>query len=391
MADARLSSYCAAMNLVDRTLAEVVDLFAAREPAPGGGSAAALAGALAAALTEMSAAFALTSLRSTHDAQAVTGANAGAASGAAAARRGGSFARLAAADAAAESDPAIAADPHPDLADHEARLVEVRDRAHELRGELLSLAEDDTRSYAPVLDALAIERSDPDRPARLRAALSAAADVPLAVAVAAAEVGELAFAAAQSGNAHLLGDATVGAVIAEAAARSAARLVELNLAACPQDARLGRAEAAAQRAWGARVAVLGGNDAQGVGAGNLRALRRRPLLPASSSRASAGCATSIARPAWGRHRLGQTGPMPTLYSPTFQSQIRAECELWRSGSECPNQNAKVRAERPIHRDACPNVGVWRPRGGRQTPTAPRDRAQGRRGACSAAQLALSTA
>ena len=319
------------MDLVDRTLAEVVDLLAAREPAPGGGSAAALAGALAAALTEMSAAFALTSLRSIHDAQAVTGANAGAVSGAAAAHGvdpslggvagaaaghgvdpspggvagaaaghgvdpspggvagaaaghgadpspGGVAGAAAghgaepspggAADAAAESDPALAADPHPDLADHESRLVEVRDRAHELRGELLSLAEDDTRSYAPVLDALAIERSDPDRPARLRATLSAAADVPLAVAVAAAEVGELAFAAAQSGNAHLLGDATVGAVIAEAAARSAARLVELNLAACPQDARLGRAGAAAQRAWGARVAVLGGNHAQGVGAGS---------------------------------------------------------------------------------------------------------------------------
>jgi formiminotetrahydrofolate cyclodeaminase len=211
------------MELVDRTLAEVVDRLAAREPAPGGGSAAALAGALAAALTEMTAAFALTSLRSPHDADA------------------------------APADP--------DVAGHQARLVEVGDRARELRRKLLSLAEDDTRSYAPVLDALAIERADPDRPARLRAALTAATDVPLAIAVAAAEVGELAFAAAQAGNAHLLGDATVGAVIAEAAAQSAARIVELNLAACPQDARLGEATAAAQRAWAARMAVLGGTHA----------------------------------------------------------------------------------------------------------------------------------
>jgi methenyltetrahydrofolate cyclohydrolase len=210
------------MELLDRTLAEVVDLFAAREPAPGGGSAAALAGALAAALTEMSAAFALTSLRSAHDPAADAGAV---------------------------------------VAGRQARLVEIRDHARELRGALLSLAEDDTRSYAPVLDALAIERSDPNRPARVQVALAAAADVPLAIAVATAEVGELAVAAAQAGNAHLLGDATVGAVIAEAAARSAARLVELNLAARPQDARLGQAAAAAQRAWAARMAVVAGATA----------------------------------------------------------------------------------------------------------------------------------
>jgi methenyltetrahydrofolate cyclohydrolase len=243
------------MELDDRTFADVLDLLAAREPAPGGGSAAALAGALAAALTEMSAAFALTSVRSAHD------ADAGSAGGADAAPAAGADAAPAAgADAAPAVDTVVAG--------HQARLAEVRDRAHELRGQLLSLAEDDTRSYAPVLEALAIERADPDRPVRLQTALSAAADVPLAIAVAAAEVGELAFAAAQAGNVHLLGDATVGAVIAEGAARSAARLVELNLAACPQDARLGRAEAAARRAWAARMAVLGGNSAQGaVGAG----------------------------------------------------------------------------------------------------------------------------
>jgi methenyltetrahydrofolate cyclohydrolase len=209
------------MELVDRTLAEVVDLVAAREPAPGGGSAAALTGALAAALTEMSAAFALTSLGSATDADAGAGP---------------------------VTDAVVAG--------HDARLVEIRDRAHELRGVLLSLAEDDTRSYAAVLDALATPRSDPDRPARLQVALAAAAEVPLAIAVAAAEVGEMATEVAQAGNAHLLGDATAGALIAEAAARSAARLVELNLAASPQDARLGAAETAAQRAWAARMAVL---------------------------------------------------------------------------------------------------------------------------------------
>jgi methenyltetrahydrofolate cyclohydrolase len=272
------------MSLVDRTLAEVLDRFGARDPAPGGGSAAALTGALAAALTEMSAAFALAPTRSGH-AGSDTGADLAHAADAAVRPKsmpGAGVAFAADGDAAvgpefvpgaglacaADGDAAVGresvlepesvpgANPESEIADQHARWVKVRNRAHDLRGELLSLAEDDTRSYAPVLDALAIERSDPDRPARLRAALAAAADIPLAIAVAAAEVGELALAAAQGGNAHLLGDATAGAVIAEAAARSAARLVELNLAASPQDARLGAAETAAQRAWAARMAVL---------------------------------------------------------------------------------------------------------------------------------------
>jgi methenyltetrahydrofolate cyclohydrolase len=229
------------MELSDRTLAEVIDLLAAREPAPGGGSAAALAGALSAGLTEMSAAFALTASRSTDDA---------------APARDFDCARVAGGDAAS------AGGPDGKVTDHQVRLIEVRDRAHELRGELLSLAEDDTRSYAPVLDALAMQRSDPERARCLRTALAAAAEIPLAIAVAAAEVGELACVAAQAGNEYLLGDASVAAVIAEGAARSAARLVELNLASRPDDARIARAEAAAQRAGAARRAVLGPDRSQ---------------------------------------------------------------------------------------------------------------------------------
>jgi methenyltetrahydrofolate cyclohydrolase len=219
--------YSATMPLDQRTLADALDRFAAREPAPGGGSAAALTGALAAALTEMAAAFAITSLPA---------AAAAAAGGAAATAAGG-------AAATAAGDP--------------ARVAEARDRALELRAHLLSLAEQDTLSYAPVLVALAIERSDPDRPARLQSALAAAAEVPLAIATAAAEVAELAAAAARAGSPHLFGDATAATVLAEAAVRSAVALVELNLDGSPQDARVERAGEMARRAWAAREAVLG--------------------------------------------------------------------------------------------------------------------------------------
>ena len=46
--------------LADRSLGQLLDSVAARTPAPGGGTAAALAGAFAAGLVEMSAKFTLT-------------------------------------------------------------------------------------------------------------------------------------------------------------------------------------------------------------------------------------------------------------------------------------------------------------------------------------------
>jgi formiminotetrahydrofolate cyclodeaminase len=193
------------MALADATVAGLLEQLAARTPAPGGGAAAALAGATAAALTEMAAAFA-----------------------------------LARADADGE------------------RMGAVAHRAGELRARLLELADADDRAYQPVLDALALQREDRRRPAALTAALSAAAEVPLEIASAAAEVAELAAASAQApGNEQLLGDAGAGAIIAEAATRAAAMLVELNLARSPEDPRLGRAAALVQRAAEPRGIVFG--------------------------------------------------------------------------------------------------------------------------------------
>jgi methenyltetrahydrofolate cyclohydrolase len=161
---------------------------AARTPAPGGGASAAAGCALGAALTEMSARF--------------------------------------------------------------AGLDEAAHRAAELRAEGLRLAEADAAAYAPVLEALRLPADDPRREPRLRAASSAAADVPLLIAEAAAEVAELARRIAQDGNPHLRGDALVGADIAAGAARGAARLVEINLEGFAADPRLARARTAVARAAG---------------------------------------------------------------------------------------------------------------------------------------------
>jgi methenyltetrahydrofolate cyclohydrolase len=139
------------------------------------------------------------------------------------------------------------------LAEMGARFAGLDDtaaRATELRDEALRLAEADAAGYAPVLEAVRLPRDAADRSERLRAALSAAADVPLAVAEAAAEVAALARRMAADGRPALVGDALAGADLAAAAAAAAARLVEIDLEELTGDPRLARARAAAQAAAG---------------------------------------------------------------------------------------------------------------------------------------------
>jgi methenyltetrahydrofolate cyclohydrolase len=135
-----------------------------------------------------------------------------------------------------------------------AALVEMSgdERAAGLRARALELAEADLGSYAPVTEAQRLPADDPARAKRLRAALSEASEVPLALAGLGGEVAELAAAAARGGRRSLEGDATAGALLAEAATRAAARLVELNLAEQPDDPRLAAAREHAARAWAAR-------------------------------------------------------------------------------------------------------------------------------------------
>jgi methenyltetrahydrofolate cyclohydrolase len=193
--------------LGERTVAELLSALADRTPAPGGGSAAALAGALGAGLLEMAAAFAI--------------------------GRPGADVR---------------------------ELRALRDRGAALRAQLLELADEDLRSYQPVLDALSLDRRSPQRPAALRGAMSAAAHAPCAIAVAAAEVAQLACAGAEAGSELLIGDATAAVLLAEAASCAAARLVALNLADAPGDGRLLLSSESAARAWAARARLLGAKE-----------------------------------------------------------------------------------------------------------------------------------
>ena len=167
----------------DRGLSAYLDEVAAGTPAPGGGSVAAVVGALAAALGEMVANLTL--------------------------------GREKYADAAASLRPA-------------------RDRLTALRTSLLDAAAADEAAYQSYRDAASQPRtSDGEKTARadaMQRALIAATDVPLAAARSAREVAEILQSVAQDGNPHVRSDAALGALLAEAALRGALLNVRGNAA-----------------------------------------------------------------------------------------------------------------------------------------------------------------
>jgi formiminotetrahydrofolate cyclodeaminase len=178
----------------ERPLAELLAAVAERSPAPGGGSAAAWCGAFAAALLEMSSGF-------------------------------------------AEAADAVR-------------------HASVLRGRLLDAGEAELRSYEPVLSAVRLPADDPRRAERLASSLSAASEAPLEIARAAAEVAELAASVAANSKPALRGDAVAGVVLAEAAVRAAAHLIEVNLHERMEDPRRAEAAALSERTSRVRADVL---------------------------------------------------------------------------------------------------------------------------------------
>lgn len=120
-------------------------------------------------------------------------------------------------------------------------------QAEEARTRVAPLAAADAAAYTDVLTALARPRAERGRQEAVRRALSRAADVPLEVAEAGAGIVRVAEHLEQAGNPNLRGDARTARLLAAAAVRSAAALVELNLADAP-DARVARARSLADAA-----------------------------------------------------------------------------------------------------------------------------------------------
>ena len=116
-------------------------------------------------------------------------------------------------------------------------------QAEALKARLIPLADEDARAYENVLLALQMPKDVDEevRDAAIGDALSRATDVPLAIAEASVDVATLACELAQRGNPNLHGDAAAAVFLAEAVVRTCANLVEVNLATREGDERLDRA------------------------------------------------------------------------------------------------------------------------------------------------------
>jgi len=174
-------------RLVERTLRAFSDDLASDAPVPGGGSAAAYAGAMGAALAAM-------------------------------------VARITAKKEGSSDSP---------------DFIGEMDR---LRGELLRLVDADSAAYARVAEAMRLPRKTEEekraRTDRLQAALVTASEVPLEVAKTARRLLEACERSVASASPMTASDIGVGALLAETALRGAALNVMINLASIKDPAQV---------------------------------------------------------------------------------------------------------------------------------------------------------
>ena len=127
----------------------------------------------------------------------------------------------------------------PDYEEVDPVARQVGGAAADLRAALLAAADEDAAAYQLVVDARHMPRSTDEQKATRKAAIAdatgAATEVPLRIARLAVEVGELAATIAPIGNRNAASDAGVAALLAAAAARGAAFNVHINLPYLPAD------------------------------------------------------------------------------------------------------------------------------------------------------------
>ena len=173
-------------------LRNYLDALAAGAPAPGGGSAAALTGAMSAALVAMVANFTVG---------------------------------------------------RPKYAGVEAPVQAALASAERSRAELVRLMMEDERAYEAVAAARRLHRPDERRRRAIQDATRAAVGPPLRMAAISRGLLDQARVAAAHGNPNLASDAGVAALLAEAALRASAINVRVNLAALRDDAFVAPTEA----------------------------------------------------------------------------------------------------------------------------------------------------
>jgi formiminotetrahydrofolate cyclodeaminase len=181
------------MALTKLTVQDFVEQLASASPTPGGGSASALAGAMAAAMVEMAA------------------------------------------------NLTIGREKFRDV-EQEMRIV--LGRAGELRDLMLAAVDEDTDAFDEVSAAYKMPKdTDAEKTARTAAiqqALKGATEVPLRVAKAAMETYQLAQIAMEKANPNVASDARVALLLAEAAREGARANVDINLGMIKDEAFLAR-------------------------------------------------------------------------------------------------------------------------------------------------------
>ena len=131
-------------------------------------------------------------------------------------------------------------------------------QAKVLRERVEPLAQRDAEAYEAALVALRLpDALEPEvRRETIERSLSHAAEVPLAIALIAADAADSAATAAECADPSTCANASVAAVLAEGAARGAAHLVAINLTTSADDHRVLRARRAAEAAADAAKRAL---------------------------------------------------------------------------------------------------------------------------------------
>ncbi len=164
--------------LVDKKLEEFLDGLASSSPAPGGGSASALLGALSSALTSMVC-------RLTENKKGYEGVS--------------------------------------------EEIKEVLEKSETMRKRFTELIDEDTNVFNEVMSALKIHKEDPERPKKIQDAMKKATEVPLKTMRECYKALELAKVVAEKGNVNSVSDAGIAALTANTGVLGASLNAMINL------------------------------------------------------------------------------------------------------------------------------------------------------------------
>ncbi len=164
--------------LVDKKLEEFLDGLASSSPAPGGGSASALLGALSSALTSMVC-------RLTENKKGYEGVS--------------------------------------------EEIKEVLEKSETMRKRFTELIDEDTNVFNEVMSALKMHKEDPERPKKIQDAMKKATEVPLKTMRECYKALELAKVVAEKGNVNSVSDAGIAALTANTGVLGASLNAMINL------------------------------------------------------------------------------------------------------------------------------------------------------------------